>query len=213
MPPFSKIHDISVLLGEESITYPGDPEYQREFVFTIADSGICNVSRLSMSAHTGTHLDAPLHFVEGGKSIDQFSPAQFILPAVVIDIHNKTAVYPTELESAEINEGDAVLFRTENSLSGRCKSGVFSEDYVYVSPAAAEFCAEKRVRLIGIDYITIEKHRDETFPSHHIILGNDIFILEGVNLLDIKPGRYTLCCLPLKIKGGEASPARAVLLE
>lgn len=213
MKPFKKLYDISVLLGVESITYPGDPPYQRSLISAIRNGDICDVSKLEMSAHAGTHIDAPSHFVANeAQAIDQYSAGEFIMPALVVNIADKTSIRPEELRKVDLQPGEAVLFKTENSLSGRCNSGVFSEKYVYLSPEAAQYCVEKKVKLVGIDYITIEKYGDETFPSHQTIMKNGIFILEGINLAEVPAGRYSLICLPLKIKGGEASPVRAVLL-
>jgi len=208
---YEAVYDISVLLGTESINYPGDTPYSRDLMLTIKDSGISNVSKLVMSAHSGTHLDAPLHFIPNAKSIDQYSVQEFILPAQVVSIEDRESIRPSELENLDIKQGDALLFKTDNSISGRCRSGVFSENFVYLSPEAADFCLEKKVSLVGIDYNTIERHGDEAFPAHHKLLGSNILILEGINLKGVPPGRYTLFCFPLKIKGGEASPVRAIL--
>ncbi len=210
---YEAVYDISVLLGTESINYPGDTPYSRDLMLTIEDSGISNVSKLVMSAHSGTHLDAPLHFIPNAKSIDQYSVQEFILPAQVVSIKDRESIRPSELENLDIKQGDALLFKTDNSISGRCRSGVFSENFVYLSPKAADFCLEKKVSLVGIDYNTIERHGDEAFPTHHKILGSNILILEGINLKGVPPGRYTLFCFPLKIKGGEASPVRAILIQ
>jgi len=214
MKAFNAVYDISVLLGVESITYPGDPPYRRELVSAIGKGGVCDVSKLEMSAHAGTHIDTPAHFIaDDSKTIDRYPAGQFIMPAVVVNIENPTAIYPAELEESGLNAGEAVLFKTANSRDGRCKCGVFTENYVYLSPEAADYCVKQQVKLVGIDYITIEKYGDDEFPAHHTILGNDIFILEGINLAEVPAGRYTLFCLPLKIAGGEASPVRAVLLQ
>lgn len=209
---YETVYDISVLLGTESIDYPGDTPYSRDLMLTIEDSGISNVSKLVMSAHSGTHLDAPLHFIPKAKSIDEYSVQQFILTAQVVNIEDREAIRPSELENLDIKQGDALLFKTDNSISSRCRSGVFSESFVYLSPEAADFCVEKKVSLVGIDYNTIERHSDEAFPVHHKLLGSNILILEGINLKGVPPGRYTLFCLPLKIKGGEAAPVRAILV-
>ncbi len=209
---YETVYDISVLLGTESIDYPGDTPYSRDLMLTIEDSGISNVSKLVMSAHSGTHLDAPLHFIPNAKSIDEYSVQQFILTAQVVNIEDREAIRPSELENLDIKQGDALLFKTDNSISGRCRSGVFSESFVYLSPEAADFCVEKKVSLVGIDYATIERYGDEAFPVHHKILGSNILILEGINLKGVPTGRYTLFCLPLKIKGGEAAPVRAILV-
>ena len=111
------------------------------------------------------------------------------------------------------HDGDALLFKTDNSLSGRCRTGTFSERFVYLSPGAAQFCVDRKLGLIGVDYITIERYGDEAFPAHRTILGKDILVLEGIDLGNVPPGRYTLFCFPLKIKDGEASPVRAILFR
>jgi len=207
-----RAYDISVALGEESIDYPGDTPYSRELIRTLKDGDNCNLSRLTMSPHSGTHIDFPAHFISGGKTVDQYSVADFILSANVVEIKDKEAIRPHELENPLIEPGDALLFKTENSRQGWCRSGVFLENFVHMAPEAADFCIEKRVALAGIDYITIEQYGDNGFPVHHKLLGNNSLILEGIDLLEVPPGRYTLICLPLKIKACEASPVRAILL-
>ncbi len=212
MIPYKSIYDITVLLGEESITYPGDPVFSRELVVTLKDQGDCELSRLSMSSHSGTHIDAPSHFIQGGKSIDQYGPADFIFSALILETEDDRIIRPEEMKNIRIDPGDALLFKTNNSRSGRCKSGTFSEDYVHLSEEAADLCIEKGVGLIGIDYITIDRYKDATFAIHHKILGNNILILEGIDLSEVPPGHFTLFCPALKIKHGEASPVRAFLL-
>ena len=210
---FKKVYDISVTLGTESIDYLGDTPYSRDLIWTIKDHGNYDLSRLIMSAHSGTHIDAPSHFIPHTKSIDQYTIQDFILSAQVVKIKDNETIQPQEFENLDIKPGDALLFKTDNSMSGRCRSGVFSESFVYLSSEAAEVCVEKKVSLVGIDYISIEKYGDEAFPSHRKILGNNMLILEGIDLKMVPPGKYTLFCLPLKIKGGEASPVRAILLQ
>ncbi len=206
------IYDISVILGKESFPFPGDPPFLKEMHLTIEGSGICNVSRLEMSAHSGTHIDTPAHFIAGGKTLDDYSPRHFILPARVVAVDGRESVEAAHIESIDLNPGDAILLKTNNSAAGRCTSGRFSEDFVYISGGAASVLVEKKAGLVGLDYITIDKLGDETFPAHRKLLGSGIPVLEGINLGGVSPGRYTLICLPLKIQGGEASPVRAVLV-
>jgi len=208
---YKDIYDISVLLGSESIVFPNDTPYSRDSVLTIESSGICNVSKLVLSTHYGTHIDAPYHFIQNGKSIDQYLVQEFILPAQVIEIKDTESIRRPELEPLDIKQGDALLFKTNNSASGRSIGGIFSEDFVYLSTEAADFCAKKRVSLLGIDYATIDKYGDMNFPAHRTLLKKGILILEGIHLKDVPAGKYSLFCLPLKIKGGEASPVRAIL--
>lgn len=211
---YQTIYDISVLLGEEAIDYPGDPPFRREMLYALRNGDAADVSQLSMSAHAGAHLDAPAHFFDRPEyAIDRYPVQTFILPAMVAPIKDSQTIRPRELEGVEIHPGDALLFKTANSLDGRCKSGMFREDFVDISPETADFCLAQGVKLVGIDYVSVERHGDGTYPVHHKLLGNNVFILEGINLAEVPPGRYTLICLPLKIKGGEASPVRAVLLR
>jgi len=213
MNRYGAIYDISVSLGADSIDYPDTIPFSRELVEPARDSAVLELSKLVMSAHSGTHLDSPAHFIPSGKHIDDYPAQRFILPAQVVHIKNKEAVRPSELKDLDIRPGDALLFKTDNSTSGRCVSGVFCENFVYMSPEAAGFCVEKKISLVGIDYGTVDRYGDKDFPVHFKLLGNDVLILESINLKEVPPGRYTLFCPPLKIKGAEGSPARAILIR
>jgi arylformamidase len=206
------VHDISVILGEESIDYPGDTPYSRDLAATIQNTGDYALSKLTMSPHCGTHIDAPAHFIQDGKTIDEFPVQTFILPALVVEIEDNETIDVQELESLHINAGEALLFKTENSRRGLSRAGVFTDEFVYLSLPAAEFCVERRLGLIGIDYITIEQYGAKAFPVHRKILAGNMLVLEGIDLSGVDAGRYTLMCFPLKIKGCEASPVRAILL-
>jgi arylformamidase len=211
---YEEVYDISILLWSESTPFPGDTPYVRNMVLTLEDSGICNTSRLTMSTHSGTHIDAPSHYVKNAKSIDQYSIQSFILPVQVVNIKNKELIDSSELQGLDIQTGGALLFRTNNSISGlSSKGGAFSDKYVYLSAEGADFCVEKKLNLVGIDYISIERFGDNISPAHHKLLGNGILILEGINLREVPPGEYTMFCFPLRIKDGEASPVRAVLVR
>lgn len=205
------VYDISVTLGREDIPFPGDPSFSRQTLVSIEEGGPCTVSKLEMSTHSGTHIDMPAHFIAGGSTLDAYSPEDFVIPAHVVIVDDPEAVRASDLDGIEIDPGDAILFRTENSTSGRSRSGKFSENFVYISSEAAAACIEKKAGLVGLDYITIDKHGDESTPAHKSLLGGGILILEAISLEEVPPGGYTLICLPLKISGGEASPVRAVL--
>lgn len=210
--PSGKVYDISVALGGESIDYPGDTPFTRKLIVALEEGEAYELSSLTMSAHSGTHIDMPAHFIPGGKTIDEYSAEDFVFSAQVVDIKDEEAVRVGELEDIHILPDEALLFKTENSRQGLCRTGIFSGSFVYVSPEAADFCVAKGVALVGIDYITVEQYGNEAFPVHRTLLGNDRLILEGIDLARVPPGRYTLVCLPLKIKGGEASPVRAILI-
>jgi arylformamidase len=214
---FESFYDISVLLGEENIDFavPGVNAFSTQPVFRMEDGGPCRLSNLVLHCHAGTHVDAPSHFILDGKCIDEYPVQRFILAAQVVNIEDKEAIRASELRKLDINEGNALLFRTNNSKSGLCRSGVLNEKWVYMSPEAAEFCVEKKASLVGVDYIAPEKPGGalQEAPVHLELLGNNVMILEGITLEAVPPGRYTLICLPLKIKGAEASPVRAVLIR
>ncbi len=210
---FTEIYDISVLLGEESIDYPGDTPYSREYLSTLKDGGLYDLSSLHMSPHSGTHIDFPAHFIPGGKTADDYTIKEFIRSAQVIDIRDPERIIPAELKGFDIRPKEALLFKTDNSRTGRSRNGVFSEHHVYLSPEAARYCVQRDIGLVGIDYATIEQYEDDAFPAHRQLLGRNIPVLEGLNLEVVPEGRYTLCCLPLKIKGGEAAPVRAILTK
>ncbi|MGD0918914.1 MAG: cyclase family protein [Thermodesulfobacteriota bacterium] len=211
------IYDISILLGSEQIDapIPGVKPFSREEVFSIEDGGPCLLSNLLLNCHSGTHIDVPSHFVRSEKTIDEYPIQRFILPAQVLDIEDKEAIRPNELEKFEIKVGDALLFKTNNSKSGLSRSSVQSDQWTYMLPETADFCIEKKVSLVGIDYMAPEKPGTsiEDAPIHQRLLRHNILILENIALEAVPPGKYTLFCLPLKIKGAEASPVRAILVS
>lgn len=212
---YEQIYDISVLLGVESVDHPAAIPYSSEMAQVAIGDDIFQISSLTMTVHHGTHVDAPSHLAAYPKTIDQYALEDFILPALVVSIKDKKSVRREELEGLDINQGDAILFKTANSTSGKAASGVLhNKGIVYISVEAAEFCAQKKVNLVGIDYIGPENTEGKPGgPVHHALLGKDILILEGINLKDVPAGRYTLFCLPLKIKDCEASPTRAILID
>lgn len=206
------IHDISVTLGTESIDYPGDTAYSRNLIMNSGDS-FCNLSRLEMSCHSGTHLDVPFHFYADGKTLDDFQVTDFIKRVHVIEIMDPDRITASEVDWSLISPGEGVLFKTRNSREGLVKSGKFVSDFVYLSSDAAKKVNECKASLVGIDYISIEQFGVKHFHSHLEVLGQDVIVLEAVNLESILEGTYTLMCLPLKLSGADASPVRAILIE
>jgi len=206
------IHDISVTLGTESIDYPGDTAYSRNLIMNSGDS-FCNLSRLEMSCHSGTHLDVPFHFYADGKTLDDFQVTDFIRRVHVIEIMDPDKITASEVDWSLISPGEGVLFKTRNSRDGLVRSGKFVSDFVYLSQDAAKKVNECKAALVGIDYITIEQFGVEHFHSHLEVLGQGVFVLEAINLEGISEGVYTLMCLPLKLSGADASPVRAILIE
>jgi arylformamidase len=210
---FKEIYDISILLGKEDVCYPGDAPFSREIVSSIQQGAAYVLSNVALSSHVGTHIDAPAHFLKGGKTVDQYAAKEFVFFAHVVEIKDKESIEPKGLQNLVINSGDALLFKTMNSMSGLSTNGSFSEKFVYMSEEAAYRCVDLKVGLVGIDYLSVDRYSDDDAPAHRILLENDILILENINLREVPEGEYTLFCPPLKIKDAEASPVRAMLLR
>lgn len=203
---FKRLYDITWPLDANTPVYPGDPAVRFDPLAVIGKDKVNMLSLSSLSTHSGTHIDAPLHFITGGKSIDQYAPDDFILPAQVVHVEGPCIDRET-LERCAIQPVPAVLLKTRNSSVDR----VDPDSAAYLSKSGAEFLVERKVRLVGIDYVTIEKISDNTFPAHYALLGSGILIVESLLLKAIEPGLYTLICLPLKIARGDGAPVRALL--
>jgi arylformamidase len=162
-----------------------------------------------MSAHAGTHLDAPAHFLANGKTIDQIQPGRWLSSAVVIDTEGKKPIYAVDLERQGIRTGDSVLLKA-NAMR---KADTSPDDFSSLSVDAAAYLVSKKINLVGIDALSIENYNDPEWPVHKKLLRNNILILEGLRLQHVAPGRYTLIATPLRITGGDGSPARALLVS
>jgi arylformamidase len=202
--------DVSVPLRSGMVHWPNDPPVLLERIADIDRGAIVNVSKLSMTAHTGTHMDAPVHFFRTGKGIDTMPFTATIGQARVIEIHDPVSITPAELSPHQLQRGERVLFKTSNSA--RCwQSDDFVKDFVYISQEAARYLAAQQVQTVGIDYLSVGGFFKDGVETHHALLEAGIWIIEGLNLSKIAPGIYELICLPLKIQGGDGSPSRALL--
>lgn len=171
---------------------------------------VCNVTSISMPAHTGTHLDAPLHFVRDAEPIDRMPLDAGIGEARVISIANPEVVTREELEQYRPARGERLLLKTANS--DRCwKRRCFLKEFVHLNAGAAAYLVDCAIQLVGIDYLSIGAYEGDGVETHRILLGAGIWALEGLNLSEIEPGRYELICLPLKLIGADGAPARALL--
>ena len=204
--------DISVTLHSGMVHWPSDPAVVIERTSDLAHGDPATVSRLSMGSHTGTHLDAPLHFIRSGKGLDEMPLDTTIGPARVIAIQDPESIRPQELRRHHVRSGERLMFKTRNSA--QCwRTDRFVEDFVSLSPEAAHFLAQRRVRLVGIDYLSVGSYREHNGAAvHRALLGAGVWILEGIHLARVRPGRYELICLPLKILASDGSPARAILI-
>lgn len=210
--PASKWIDISIPLKDKMVHWPGDPvpRFQR---IKDRDKGDPNtLMEIQIIDHVGTHIDAPLHFIAGGKTIDKMPVHATTGRARVIEIKDKKAITLKELLPYNIRRGERILFKTTNST--KCyKTDEFVEDFVYFLEEVAQHLVDRGVRAVGLDYISIgtPTNRENVGNTHRILLGNGVYIIEGINLAKVKPGRYELVCLPLLLDKGDAAPARAML--
>ena len=202
--------DVSVPLRSGMVHWPDNPPVKIERMLDIEHGDAANVSTISMGSHTGTHMDAPLHFVRGGKGLDEMPLEATIGHARVIEIHDPESVKPNELRPHEIRSGERILFKTRNSAR-RWYEEAFIEDFVYVSQEAARYLAALEVLTVGTDYLSVGGFVKDGVETHQALLGAGIWVIEGLDLSQVEPGRYELICLPLKVKGGDGAPARAIL--
>jgi arylformamidase len=192
------------------VHWPGDPEVSISRISSMENGDVCNVSTLSMTAHTGTHMDAPLHFLASGAGLDRLPLEAVIGPARVIAIQDPRSVTAAELARHRIRRGERILFKTRGAAA-RWQTGTFDEDYVYVSLDVARFLAARGVRLVGVDYLSVGGFREDGAETHRTLLGAGIWLVEGLDLGRVAAGRYDMVCLPLKIAGGDGAPARVAL--
>ena len=204
-----KLLDVTVPLRDSIPTFPGNPEFAFEPIKRIADGGSSNVSRLVMGTHTGTHVDAPKHFIDDGASIDELALNLLIGRARVIEIGKRGPITADDLASAGLREDLRVLLRTPNSALWN--SSAFHEDYAHLTDDAARYLVEQGVKLVGIDYLSIEQFKKPGAPAHRTLLSNGVIIIEGLNLAEADAGMYEMYCLPLPIVGGDGAPARVIL--
>lgn len=206
--------DISMPLHSAMVVWPGQPgrssggeKFGREEI----KAGDSIISLLSMSSHTGTHVDAPKHFLgESGSSLDQIPLEKLVGPCRVIEIQ-EMAITAEVLRPCNIAVGERILFKTRNSHEHLLEKGEFIKDYVSLDLSAAEFLASKKINLVGIDYLGIEVKGNPGHPVHKTLLEVGIVIVEGLNLVGVELGEYNLAVLPLKIADGDGAPARAIL--
>lgn len=207
-----KIYDVSVPIGENTPVYEGDPNVKITSANQIARGDAANVSRLGCGVHTATHVDAPAHFIEGAKRVHELELGKLVGECRVVEIDRSvTAITAEHIEN--FHGAERVLFKTRNSDFWNDFSQGFRKDFTYIAPDAARALVDLQIKLVGIDYLSVEKFGAETFDTHVILLEKEIVIIEGLDLRAVPAGNYELVCLPLKIVGGtgDGAPARTIL--
>lgn len=207
-----KIFDVTIPVSEIVPTFPGDPMVKIDVCNSIAEGDAANVSQICLGLHTATHVDAPNHFIEGTRRVDKLDLDKLVGDCHVLELdENVMAITAQHVENLENVE--RLLFKTRNSQFWNEPEKGFRTDFTYISPEAAKILVEKGVKLVGIDYLSVEQFGAKSFDTHITLLENEIVILEGLDLREVSAGDYEMFCLPLKIVGGtgDGSPARTIL--
>jgi len=202
--------DISLELYSEMIHWPGDPPVRIERSQSIRNGDEANLSSLRLGSHAGTHVDAPLHFLADGESVDQLPPERMIVAARVLEMAAPRCIQPSELEGKGIHPGESLIFKTRNS-SRDWAHLAFDPEAVHLGLEAARFLASRKPLWLGIDALSIGGYDGQGKAVHEALLAAGVWILEGLVLSEVTEGDYELYCLPLKIRGCDGAPARALL--
>lgn len=207
------IYDVTVPITNTMPVWPSDPPVRLTPKSHLSrdNSHTVRLTAIEMGSHTGTHVDAPYHFVDGGRRLHEIPLEQFVGPATVFEIPRVRSIGRQDLECLDWSGVERVLFKTDNS--SHWQDGRFYEDFVYLEPEGAEFLVERGIRLAGIDYLSVDKFKSEKHPAHFILLTRNIIILEGLNLASVPPGRYRLAALPLNLQDADGAPARVILMD
>jgi arylformamidase len=208
-----KIYDISLPISELSVVWPGDPAPQFTLLSNLNQGDNSTVTQLTMSAHTGTHVDAPKHFVAGGPGVHKLDLEALVGPSLVVDTGTAKSLTAPVLNALNIPAGtERVLFKTSNSELWAYGEKTFWREFVAITLDGAQWLVRRRIKLVGIDYLSVGPYGN-TRPTHQALLAAGIVVLEGLNLNGIKQGAYQLYCLPINIKDGDGAPARAILIR
>jgi len=209
-----KIYDITFPISEKTPVYEGDPTVKIDVCAAIAKGDAANVTQLCFGAHTATHVDAPNHFIEGTRQVHELELEKLIGDCTVLELSDDIlAIEPQHLGNLE--KVERILFKTRNSEFWNEPEKGFRKDFTYITPEAAKVLANAEIKLVGIDYLSVEKFDTESFDTHITLLEKEIVIIEGVDLREVPAGNYELICLPLKVisETGDGAPARTILRE
>jgi arylformamidase len=205
----NKIYDVTVPLSASAPVYPGDPRFEMDFTHRMASGAPYNLARFSLGAHAGTHVDAPFHFLPEGATVDDLPLEILMGKARVVEIPSRERIRREDLEAVDLRNDLRILLKTR--MSGQLRVPEFQEDFVHLTGDGASYLAQAGLKLVGIDYLSVDRFGTTEYEAHHALLGAGVVIVEGLDLSEVEPGEYDMVCLPLRIVGAEASPARVVL--
>ncbi|MCB1109912.1 MAG: cyclase family protein [Chlamydiia bacterium] len=206
-----KVYDISLTLSESIPTWPGDRGAEFKKLMEVSKGDMASVTAIKMSAYTGTHVDAPCHFLENGYGVEKLPLNILMGEALVVEALDVDLITKEVLEGIGFPSTQRLLIKTRNSKQWEEGATTFIEDYVAISADGADYLVKRGVKLIGVDYLSVAPFQ-ALVETHQILLKADVIILEGINLSEVPSGKYQLYCLPLKISGSDGAPARAILL-
>src|SRR4051812_5338104 len=204
-----KLIDVSVPLDASLASYPNNLPFSLEAVKRLSRGDSSNVSALHMSAHSGTHVDAPRHFYDEGSATEALPLEMLVGKARVIELRPRGGITADDLAAVDLSEDVRALIKTQNSrLWG---DPDFHKDYVGVTESGAKYLVDHGIKVVGVDYLSVEVFKTPGAPAHHVLLGAGTIVIEGLNLRDVDAGVYEMLCLPLKVVGSDGAPARVVL--
>lgn len=214
MATTGRMYDLTLPVFPGMVVWPGDAGVRLMPIRRMADGDDLNLSQAALGMHTGTHVDAPYHFVADGATIEQLSLEVFVGPAVVVNLADVEAITVADLEALHLPQGlQRLLFKTRNSDLWAQGEPAFQTDFVALGLDAARWIVERGIRLVGVDYLSVEGFHSTGHPVHQRLLGASVVVVEGLDLSAVAPGGYDLYCLPLKLVGAEGAPARVILIE
>ncbi len=207
--PTMKLIDVSVPLDSDLPNYPGNTPFALEAIKRIARGDSSNVSTLHMSAHAGTHVDAPRHFFDAAAGAEALPLEMLIGRTRVIEVTSRKGIAAEDLSGVDLSDDVRLLIKTANSRLW--STPAFQSDYAGVTESGATHLVEHGIKVVGVDYLSVECFKQPGAPAHHALLGSGVIVIEGLNLRDVEPGVYEMICLPLRVVGSDGAPARVVL--
>jgi len=205
-----RIIDISQPIEDSMVYYSSLTSFKFNWLKHYSRGDNRSISEFCMASHIGAHIDSPYHYIPNGKKLDELDLEVFYGKARIIEVENEQKITAEFLKKVG-DLPERILFKTRNSQLYNKKS--FTPDYVYIDSEAAKYISQFPVKLIGIDYLSIDKYQDTSKDAHKILLSKGIVLLEGIILTEVDEGNYQIACFPIKIKGVEAAPCRAVLID
>jgi arylformamidase len=206
-----RIYDVSVPLSGALPTFPGDPPFELQSICKIGPASPYALSRIACGSHTGTHVDAPAHFIAGGAAVDELPLEILMGKARVVELAESDSIAREHLEALDLSDDLRLLIKTR--MSGQPREPEFRSDYSYLTTEAAVYLAQIGIKLVGTDCCSIEQFGNHDYPAHRALLSAGVVIVEGLDLAEVEPGEYEMACLPLRVVGADGAPARVVLKE